>query len=422
MGACKAPEAALQGPTPTAAATSQSSEDPNCRLGYEQRIVRESSVPEASEAKVKLEPSLREGLDDKEQQQAPPPALQMEGLGSSYRDAAAASGKNYRDFAAATRNHRGGSLADYWRQRRWAPEQLQPAAACSREVAETPGQRVQPSRHAETSAAKAEASPDQSRSLSREDGPSDHDGCLLLRDRQDFGDLFILDITEHNSPLGLFLLHTLTETGGRVVVHCHDYCYPLHIAAPVVLPGPSLSEDLQDHGDTLCLSPPSGWIASAIGDALARLLGLPAPGTRLAKTSRTARSSSNRSGTDPGADLNAQELSVEIVERIPLVYYRPTGQKSGSHSFLRVRFPSSLIPVKRAAEALRQLLATGCLAHVPPGTPGMGLGVGVRTARLHWEDNTVYEDDLKIKSHFLHDCRLSAGSWVSLSDASQVSN
>ena len=51
-----------------------------------------------------------------------PPAAMFSSLGSSYRDAAAASGRNYRDFAAASSP--GHSLGDYWRQRKWKPGQL----------------------------------------------------------------------------------------------------------------------------------------------------------------------------------------------------------------------------------------------------------------------------------------------------------
>ena len=98
-------------------------------------------------------------------------------------------------------------------------------------------------------------------------------------------------------------------------------------------------------------------------------------------------------------------LSVEVVNRTPLMFYRE-GRLSEPQPFLCVRFPAT-VPVKKASEALRRVASQGCLllGHRP----------------LRWDDTTVYEDDVKLRAHFFHDCRLSAGSWIRIDPAGAIS-
>ena len=208
--------------------------------------------------------------------------------------------------------------------------------------------------------------------------------------------MFMMDAVEDG---GRFFLHCVSASGARVILHCLDYTYALHISAPRLLirrgsvvqhqqrdensadDGNGHSRQQGDSDTTLevreMTEQEAGSLTSAISAALLQLVTVPP--------------------VAGAAELRPQ-LTVEIVHRTPLMFYRE-GRFAEPQPFLCARFPAT-VPVKKASEALRRLMASqGCLM----------LG---HHQSLRWDDATVYEDDVKLRAHFLHDCRLSAGSWI----------
>ncbi|KAK3281175.1 hypothetical protein CYMTET_11024 [Cymbomonas tetramitiformis] len=304
-------------------------------------------------------------------------APRQEPVGRSSADPARA--RNYRDSLAQAGGP-GRDLGDYWRQRRWVPEQLRlsepsqdtPGAALRGERGgdhdprERAAKRSLPAEPAEA----PECAP-RAQTRARVEGPGGRGHPPGPREEgaqratHYLPPVFVLDIVESG---GAFRLHGVQDSGEPAVIHVHDYSFSLHIPAPA-----------QGGG--------GGDVCGAVRAALAATL-------------------AGRGHAEEGA-----VREVALVRRTPLLHFR--AHDPAPQPMLCVRFGAA-VPEKQAAGALRSLMQGGCRGAAAAAGGGEG---PLERAHIQWaasQADTVYEEGVKLLGRFMHDTRLSGGSWVAV--------